>query len=173
MFHIINTLQIMVGYDHKTQVFYIVLLKPLDWPIQMNDFAQVILHLYELTSLQAHQGSPVVDAIKLYLEEIQISPKLRNRIKFVLMTEPAQNVKTINAIFKQNNALELFISLKMAISCCFGLRGNLDFPDFLQIKFYNINYSQMSRRKVTSLTPKISEQRQTVAFSVDQRLQGK
>ena len=42
--------------------------------------------------------------------------------------------------FKQNNALELFISLKMAISCCFGLRGSLDFPDFLQIKFYNINY---------------------------------
>ena len=28
----------------------------------------------------------------------------------------------------------------MAISCCFGLRGNLDYPDFLQIKFYNINY---------------------------------
>ena len=23
----------------------------------------------------------------------------------------------------------------------FGLRGNLDFPDFLQKKFYNINYS--------------------------------
>ena len=38
------------------------------------------------------------------------------------------------AIFKQNYALELFISLKIAISCCFGLRGNLDFPDFLQKK---------------------------------------
>ena len=45
------------------------------------------------------------------------------------------------AIFKQNYTLELFISLKMAISCCFGLRGNLEFPDFLQKKFYNINYS--------------------------------
>ena len=55
------------------------------------------------------------------------------------MSEPAQKCEN-NAIFKQNNALELFISLKMAISCCFGLRGNLDFPDFLQIKFYNINY---------------------------------
>ena len=43
-------------------------------------------------------------------------------------------------IFKQNYTLELFISLKMAISCCFGLRGNLDFPDFLPKKFYNINY---------------------------------
>ena len=43
-------------------------------------------------------------------------------------------------IFKQNNALELFISLKIAISCCFGLRGNLDFPHFFQKKFYNINY---------------------------------
>ena len=36
--------------------------------------------------------------------------------------------------------LELFIALKMAYSCYFGLRGNLDFPDFLQKKFYNINY---------------------------------
>ena len=62
-------------------------------------------------------------------------------MKFVLMSEPAQKCEN-NAIFKQNNALELFISLKMAISCCFGLRGNLDFPDFLQIKFYNINYSK-------------------------------
>ena len=51
--------------------------------------------------------------------------------------------------FKQNNALELFISLKMAISCCFGLRGNLDFPDFLQIKFYNINYRSNFWRKET------------------------
>jgi len=33
---------------------------------------------------------PVVDVIKLFLEEIEISPKLRNWIKFVLMTEPAQ-----------------------------------------------------------------------------------
>ena len=28
----------------------------------------------------------------------------------------------------------------MAYSCCFVLWGNLDFPDFLQNKFYNINY---------------------------------
>ena len=41
----------------------------------------------------------------------------------------------MNTILKQNNALELFMSLKMAISCCFGLRGNLDFPDFLQKSF--------------------------------------
>ena len=53
-------------------------------------------------------------------------------MKFVLMSEPAQKC--------ENNALELFISLKMAISCYFCLRGNLEFPDFLEIKFYNINY---------------------------------
>ena len=47
------------------------------------------------------------------------------------------------AIFNQNYTLELFISLKTAISCCFGLRGNLDFPDFLQKKFYNINYCEL------------------------------
>ena len=28
----------------------------------------------------------------------------------------------------------------MANSCCFGLEGNLDFPEFLQKKFYNNNY---------------------------------
>ena len=46
----------------------------------------------------------------------------------------------MNGIFEQNYTLELFIGLKMTYSCCFGLRGNLDFPDFLQKKFYNINY---------------------------------
>ena len=62
-------------------------------------------------------------------------------MKFVLMSEPAQKYENNCTIFKQNNALELLISLKMAISCCFGLRGNLDLPDFLQIKFYDINWS--------------------------------
>ena len=28
----------------------------------------------------------------------------------------------------------------MAYSCFFSLGGNLDFPEFLQKKFYNINY---------------------------------
>ena len=55
------------------------------------------------------------------------------------MPEPAQKCEN-DATLKQNNALELFIAHKMAYSCCFGLRGNLDFPDFLQKKFYNINY---------------------------------
>ena len=35
---------------------------------------------------------PVVDVIKLFLEEIYISPKIRNWIKFVLMSEPAQKI---------------------------------------------------------------------------------
>ena len=60
------------------------------------------------------------------------------------MSEPAQKCEN-KAIFKQNNALELFISLTMAISCCFGLSGNLDFPDFLHIKFHNINYRTLPR----------------------------
>ena len=37
--------------------------------------------------------------------------------------------------FEQNYTLELFIALKIAYSFCFGLRGNLDFPDFLQKSF--------------------------------------
>ena len=47
------------------------------------------------------------------------------------MSEPALKCEN-NAIFKQNYALKLFIAFKMAYSFCFGLRGNLDFPDFLQ-----------------------------------------
>ena len=45
----------------------------------------------------------------------------------------------MNTIFKENYILELFIALKMAYYYCFGLRRNLDFPDFLQKKCYNIN----------------------------------
>ena len=55
------------------------------------------------------------------------------------MSEPALKCEN-NAIFKQNYTLELFIALKMAYCCCLGLRGNLDFLDFLQKKFYNISY---------------------------------
>ena len=43
------------------------------------------------------------------------------------MSEPAQKCENC-ALFKQKYTLELFIVLKMA---CLGLRGNLDFPDFL------------------------------------------
>ena len=56
------------------------------------------------------------------------------------MTERAQICEN-NSIFKQNYAQKLFIAFKMAYSCCFGFRGYLDFPDLLQKKFYNINYS--------------------------------
>ena len=61
------------------------------------------------------------------------------------MSEPAQNCENY-AIFRQNYTLELFVAFKMAYSCCFSLWGNLDFPDFLQKKFYNINcrYSDLN-----------------------------
>ena len=43
------------------------------------------------------------------------------------------------AIFKQNYTLKLFIAFKMACSCWFSFRANLDFSEFLQKKFYNFN----------------------------------
>ena len=49
-----------------------------------------------------------------------------------------KNVKV--GYFNQNYILELFIALEMVYYCCFSLGGNLDFLDFLQKKFYNINY---------------------------------
>ena len=55
------------------------------------------------------------------------------------MSEPALKCEN-NVSFKQINPLKLFIAFKMAYSCCFSFGGNLDFPEFLQKKFYNINY---------------------------------
>ena len=55
------------------------------------------------------------------------------------MSEPEQKCEN-NAVFKQNYTAKLLITFKMAYSCCFSLGGNLDFLDFLQKKFYNINY---------------------------------
>ena len=40
----------------------------------------------------------------------------------------------------ENYTLELFIALKISYSCAYDFRGNLEFPDFLQKKFFNINY---------------------------------
>ena len=53
------------------------------------------------------------------------------------MSEPEQKCEN-NAVFKQNYTAKLLITFKMAYSCCFSLGGNLDFPDFLQKRFYNI-----------------------------------
>ena len=55
------------------------------------------------------------------------------------MYEPSLKCE-YNASFKQIFTLKLFIAFKMANSCCFSFGGNLDFPEFLQKKFYNIDY---------------------------------
>ena len=55
------------------------------------------------------------------------------------MSEPALKCEN-NASFKQINTLKLFIAFKMACSSCFSFGGNLYFPEFLEKKFYNINY---------------------------------
>ena len=39
----------------------------------------------------------------------------------------------------------------MDYSCCFSLGGNLDFLDFLQKKFYNIDYCRICQSKKTTL----------------------
>ena len=50
------------------------------------------------------------------------------------MSEPGQKCENY-AIFKQNYTPELLNALKSVYSCFFGLRGKLDFPDFLQKSF--------------------------------------
>ena len=39
-----------------------------------------------------------------------------------------------------SKTLKLFIAFKMACSCWFSFRANLDFSEFLQKKFYNFKY---------------------------------
>ena len=78
--------------------------------------------------------NPVVDVIKLFLEEIWISPKLRNGKKLFLMSEPALKYEN-NASFEQIYTQKLLIAFKMACYCCFSFGGNLDFPEFLQKKY--------------------------------------
>ena len=67
------------------------------------------------------------------------------------MSEPAQKCENYEAIFKQNYTPELLIALKMVYSCFFGLRGNLDFPDFLQKSFIT---STPDRNDKTGSRPK-------------------
>ena len=55
------------------------------------------------------------------------------------MSEPALECDN-NASYEQIYTLKLFIAFKMPFSCSFSFGGNLDFPEFLQKSFYNINY---------------------------------
>ena len=80
------------------------------------------------------------------------------------MSEPAQKCENCG-IFKQNYALKVFVAFKTANSCCFSLRGNLNFPDFLQKKFYNINYRNMEKNIDISHTNKHRNRRRHVKKS--------
>ena len=50
------------------------------------------------------------------------------------MSEPALKFEN-NSIFRKTYSLKLFIAFKMAYCYSFGLRGNLDFRDFLKKSF--------------------------------------
>ena len=71
---------------------------------------------------------------------MHFSRQLLENYKLNLLIDLIPGQKCENhPIFKQNYTLELFVAFKMAYTCCSDLRGNLDFPDFIQKKFYNIN----------------------------------
>ena len=57
--------------------------------------------------------------------------------------------KTVNniAIFKQKWTQKLFKAFKMTYSCWFSLGENLNFLDFLQEKFYHINFRYLNHIK--------------------------
>ena len=56
------------------------------------------------------------------------------------MSETEQKFENNAAVFKQKYTAKLFIYFEMAYSCCFSLGENIYILDFLQKKFYNINY---------------------------------
>ena len=51
------------------------------------------------------------------------------------MSEPALKYENMLFLIKTKPTLKLFIAFKMAYSCSFCFRGNLDFPYFLQKSF--------------------------------------
>ena len=53
-----------------------------------------------------------------------------------------------SAIFKQNYTMKMFIAFKMAYSCCFGCRGNLDFPELLQPIFIFVIFNNNLTAKI-------------------------
>ena len=91
----------------------------------------------------------LVDVTKLFWRKSRFPQNLEME-KIVLMSEPALKCEN-NASFNQIYTLKLFIAFKMAYSCCFSLGGNLDIPEFLQKKFYNINYRQTLRTFVAAV----------------------
>ena len=86
----------------------------------------------------------VVDVLKNFW---RISRFLQNKKwkKFVLISEPGQKCKN-KTIFQQNYTQNCSSILKWP--CCFSLRENLDVGDFLQNKFYNIDYYKKGRNSV-------------------------
>ena len=64
--------------------------------------------------------------------------------------------------FHLNCIQTLFICSKMVYSCSFGLRGNLYFPDFLQIKFYNINYRSRCHKHILEYHSDASRKQSTL-----------
>ena len=59
----------------------------------------------------------------------------------------------MNTNFKHTFTPKLFIAFKMAYSCCFGQKGNINVPDFLQ-KFYNIIIGEKKSLKGPQIQPK-------------------
>ena len=87
---------------------------------------------------------PVVDIVKLFLEVIYISTKLRSWKSFFCCLNSATQKCGNNEILKQNQTLKLFIALKMALYCYFGFWNGHFLLFWLRgksrKKFYNMNY---------------------------------
>ena len=65
-------------------------------------------------------------------------------MKFVLISEPAQKCENNCAILSKTILFYGLLLLKWPILAVSAWGGNLDFPEFLQKKFYNINYRSVN-----------------------------
>ena len=104
---------------------------------------------------------------KTFLEEIQISPKLRYRLKFVLMSEPSQKCDK-NAIIKQNFTQNFLFILKYPIFAVLALGEiqNFQISSKKVLKHRQLKSVLGSKQRFKYSTTKISLENISVQSSV-------
>ena len=94
----------------------------------------------------------IVDVIKLFFGGNLDFTNIKNWIKFVPMSEPAQNCENYYCFFLSKNCtLKLFIAFKIAYSCCFSWGEILDFLDFHLKRFITSSTGRVTRKNCFNL----------------------
>ena len=79
-----------------------------------------------LITLYLHYWIPVVNVLKLFMKKSRFPKNIEIEKSFFWCLNLPKNVKTL--LFLSETLLQNYLLL---LKCCFGLRGNLNFRDFL------------------------------------------